>query len=95
MIAAWQVVAVLVPLCSVSGITGYAYARRLAQIEYGPVGVPAVTSSPEKALTAFATPRRSRPVEDQANIDLVERLQPFWAVRDDGLARAGVGDSAA
>lgn len=95
MIAAWQVVAVLVPLCSVSGMTGYAYARKMAEIDYGPVEVSAMTPCSQKAFTAVGTPRRPRPVPEQANIDLVERLQPFSAMRDDGLARAGVGDSAA
>lgn len=36
MIAAWEVVAVLVPLCSASAATGYAYAKRLGEIERGP-----------------------------------------------------------
>ena len=79
MIAAWEVVVVLVPLCSASAWTGYAYARRLEAIERLPdefvepaVPHPVVAPVPSR-------PERGSPAEDA--IDLSERRGPFGPAR--------------
>ena len=75
MIAAWQVVGVLVPLCSASACAGYAYAQRIARIDMGvdeepPVVAPLPEPRPRPE-------RRSRPQAGEDPIDLSERLGPF------------------
>ena len=78
MITSWEVVAVLVPLCSASAYTGYSYARRVAAIEHEPDETVAETV-PTPA--APRTPRYSRPVPTDDAIDLSERLGPFGPAR--------------
>lgn len=78
MIASWEVVAVLVPLCSASAYTGYAYARRVAAIEQAldePVAEPAPTPPAPRAA------RTPRPAPADDAIDLSERLGPFGPAR--------------
>lgn len=75
MIAAWQVVVVLVPLCSASAFTGYAYARRLAEID----NLDEEDLAPAPPLRAPLPPMLARPEDDR--IDLHERLGPFGPAR--------------
>lgn len=79
MIAAWEVVVVLVPLCSASAWTGYAYARRLESIERLPDELlePAVPQA--VAPPVPNRPERGGSAEDA--IDLSERLGPFGPAR--------------
>ena len=79
MIAAWEVVVVLVPLCSASAWTGYTYARRLEAIERLPdeLVVPDVPHPVEAPPPRRA--ERGGGTEDA--IDLSERLGPFGPAR--------------
>ena len=78
MIAAWEVVVVLVPLCSASAWTGYAYARRVEAIERLPDEVEPAVPHPVAAPVPGPVGRGGR-TEDA--IDLSERLGPFGPAR--------------
>ena len=79
MIAAWEVVVVLVPLCSASAWTGYTYARRLEAIERLPDEL--VVPDVHHPVEAPPPSRAERGGGTEDAIDLSERLGPFGPAR--------------